>query len=78
MKGLFVAPAASICQPGAPILLTGSGLPADTTFNYRWRVVPEPLAVLAGDQTAEVGLIVLVVHIDPTYPSESCGLYGNL
>lgn len=61
LQGMSVSPAASICQPGAPITLAASGLPADTVFNYRWRVVQGPLAVLAGAQTAEVGLIAPVV-----------------
>lgn len=108
LKGMTVAPVASICQPGAPIRLTAVGLPADTTFNYRWRVVQGPLAVLAGGQTAQVGLIApvvtastlvvvqleasvspmmsdntavymarAVVHVDPSYPYEPCGSYGN-
>jgi hypothetical protein len=56
LKGMSVSPVASICQPGAPVRLTARGLPTDTVFNYRWRVVQGPLAVLAGAQTAEVGL----------------------
>lgn len=61
LKGMSVTPVTSICQPGAPISLAARGLPADTTFYYRWRVVQGPLAVLAGAQTAEVGLIAPVV-----------------
>lgn len=61
LKGMSVTPVASICQPGAPISLVARGLPADTTFNYRWHVVQGPLAVLAGAQTEEVGLIAPVV-----------------
>jgi hypothetical protein len=108
LKGMSVSPVASICQPGAPVRLTARGLPTDTVFNYRWRVVQGPLAVLAGAQTAEVGLIApvvtastvvvlqleasalpitaenpavymarAVVHVDPTYPFESCGFQAN-
>lgn len=108
LKGMSVTPVASICQPGAPVRLIARGLPTDTVFNYRWRVVQGPLAVLAGAQTAEVGLIApvvtastlvvvqleasalpmspentavymarAVVHVDPTYPYEPCGSYGN-
>lgn len=61
LQGMSVTPLASICQPGAPIRLSASGLPTDTVFNYRWRIVQGPLAVLAGDQTGEVGLIAPVV-----------------
>lgn len=61
LKGLSVSPLAGICQPGAPIKLSASGLPAGTAFNYRWRIVQGPLAVLAGAQTAELGLIAPVV-----------------
>lgn len=109
LKGMSVTPVASICQPGAPLRLTARGLPTDTVFNYRWRVVQGPLAVLAGAQTAEAGLIApvvsastlvvvqleasvlpitpenpvvymarAVVHVDPTYPFESCGFYAGL
>ena len=61
LQGMSVTPLASICQPGAPIRLSASGLPTDTVFNYRWRIVQGPLAVLAGAQTGEVGLIAPVV-----------------
>jgi hypothetical protein len=76
-------------------------------FNHRWRIVQGPMAVLAGAQTAEVGLIApvvtastlvvvqleasalpiesgnpvlykarAVIHVDPTYPYESCGSFA--
>jgi hypothetical protein len=61
LKGMSVSPVARICQPGAPIQLSASGLPPDTAFNYRWRIVQGPLTVLAGAQTANVGLIAPVV-----------------
>lgn len=61
LKGMSLTPVASICQPGAPIRLTATGLPTDRTFNYRWGIVQGPQTVLSGGQTAQVGLIAPVV-----------------
>lgn len=61
LQGMSVGPAASICQPGAPIRLTANGLPTDTVFNYRWRIVQGPLVVLAGAQSAELGMVAPLV-----------------
>lgn len=61
LKGMSLTPVASICQPGAPIRLTATGLPTDRTFNYRWGIVQGPQTVLSGGQTAEAGLIAPAV-----------------
>lgn len=61
LQGMSIYPLASICRPGAPLELTATGLPTDTTFNYRWRIVQGPSAVLVGAQDAEAAMITPVV-----------------
>lgn len=61
LTGLSIDQPASICQPGAALALTGTGLPEGTVAHFRWRVVQGPMVVLAGADQNTVGLIAPLV-----------------
>lgn len=55
---LRIQPQASICQPGAPLLLNAQGLELDAQIAfYNWRVIQGPVATLSGYETRNLGLI---------------------
>lgn len=55
---LRIQPQASICQPGAPLLLNAQGLELDGQIAfYSWRVIQGPAATLSGYETRNLGLI---------------------
>jgi len=59
---LRIQPQASICNPGAPLLLSAQGLELNEQINfYSWRVIQGPDTSLSGYETRNLALITPVV-----------------